>query len=138
MPAPASGAGLEGIAPMSAHIVSAGPAGRGRREPTLRSLPPEQQYLVRLFQHIRYGRIHRLLVRGGRPELSAGVTWTRTVKVHGDNAPHPGSQADDFALRREVVEFFRMLEVLCDAEVTDIQIRDGFPFTFELSESFTP
>jgi hypothetical protein len=70
------------------------------------------------------------------PDLSAGVPWTRTVKVHGENAAHPCSQARDFALRREVMEFFRLLKELGDAEVTDIQVRDGFPFTFELGGTY--
>ena len=123
---------------MDATITPEGPAGHDRPRGTLQLLAPEQQRLVRLFQRIRYGRIHRLRVRGGRPDLSAGVPWTRTVKVHGENAPHPCSQANDFALRREVVEFFRLLEELGEGEVTDVQVRDGFPFSYELSGTYAP
>jgi hypothetical protein len=123
---------------MSTCDLSSGPAGRDRPDPTLGLLPPEQQRLVRLFQKIRYGRIHRLRVRAGRPDLAAGVPWTRTVKVHGENAAHPCSQAPDFALRKEVVEFFRLLQELGDGEVTDVQIRDGFPFSYEVSGTYTP
>jgi len=123
---------------MNTSIASERPAGRDRPESALRLLPPEQQRLVRLFQKIRYGRIHRLRVRDGRADLAAGVPWTRTVKVHGENAPHPCSRETDFSLRREIVEFFRLLQSVGDGEITDIQVRDGLPFTFEVSGAYTP
>jgi hypothetical protein len=88
-----------------------------------------QRELLTLLQTIRYGRIERLLVRDGEPVLS-GVRWKRTVKLGGDNAPHPCSDVTDFALRREVVEFFRALHELGDAELTDVEVRNGLPFTF--------
>jgi hypothetical protein len=107
----------------------------GRGEATRRSLTPAQQDLLGLFQTIRYGRIHRLRVRSGQPDLDAGAPWTRTVKVLGENAPHPCNQAKDFTLRREVVQFFRLLHTLGDGEITDLQIRDGLPFSYEVSGS---
>jgi hypothetical protein len=88
-----------------------------------------QRDFLALLQRIRYGRVERLLVRGGEPVL-AGVRWKKTVKVGGDNAQHPFVDAADFALRREVVEFFRLLRELGDAELTDVEVRNGLPFTF--------
>jgi hypothetical protein len=92
-------------------------------------LSHEQRRLVDLLQEIRYGRIERLLVRDGEP-VASGVSWKRTVKLGGENTPHPCSNAEDFSLRREVVDFFRALRELGDAELTDIEIRNGLPFTF--------
>jgi hypothetical protein len=92
-------------------------------------LSRNQRGLLALMQEIRYGRIERLLVRDGEPAL-VGIRWKRTVKLGGDNAPHPCADTEDFALRREVVDFFRALHELGDAELTDIEIRNGLPFTF--------
>jgi hypothetical protein len=97
-------------------------------------LSHDQRRLVALLQEIRYGRIERLLVRDGEPVLS-GIRWKRTVKIGGDNAAHPCTDATDFALRREVVHFFRALTELGDAELTDIEIRNGLPFAFAVCGS---
>jgi hypothetical protein len=64
--------------------------------------------------------------------MAGDVTWTQTVKVLGENGPHPCSRAEDFALRREVVEFFRQLAVLGDGEITGLEVRDGLPFTYKI------
>jgi hypothetical protein len=99
---------------------------------TRKSLTKGQQALLALLQHVRHGRVHRLAIRHGEPDLSAGVVWTWTVKVLGENGPHPCSQAEDFHLRREVVEFFKLLAAMGDGEVHNIEVRNGLPFTFEV------
>jgi hypothetical protein len=108
----------------------AGPTPAGNL--TKRSLTRPRQQLLALLQHVRYGRIHRLPVRGGEPD-PRGVRWTRTVKVLGENAAHPSGAAADFHLRREVVEFFRLLSDVGDGEITDLEVRNGLPFLFEVS-----
>jgi hypothetical protein len=92
--------------------------------------------LLEVLQKIRYGRIERLLVRDGEPDLS-GIRWRRTVKLGGENGPHPCTDTRDFALRREVIDFFRGLRELGDAELTDIEIRNGIPFKFDVCGSGT-
>jgi hypothetical protein len=104
--------------------------------PTRQSLSPQQQRLLTAFQHLRYGTIPRLEVRNGQPVLDRGLKWKRTVKVLGENLPHPSSQSEDFVLRREYLEFFRLLVELGDGEVTNLEVRNGLPFTFEVSETF--
>ena len=115
-----------------------GSDGQAKGEVTRLSLTGAQQNLLGLFQTIRFGRIHLLHVRGGQPDLRNGVPWTRTVKVLGENAPHPCTQAKDFTLRREVVEFLRLLQAVGDGQVADIQVRDGLPFSFEVSGNHSP
>jgi hypothetical protein len=90
--------------------------------------------LLSLMQEIRYGRIDRLLVRDGEP-APTGIRWRRTVKLGSDNTPHHCADAEDFALRREVIDFFRALRELDDAELTDIEVRNGLPFTFAVCGS---
>jgi hypothetical protein len=90
--------------------------------------------LVEVFQRIRYGSIGRLQVRSGEPVLG-GLRWVRKVKVLGENEAHPAIDRDDFPLRREVVEFFNLLDRVCDGVVLNIEVRNGLPFSFEVEES---
>ena len=103
--------------------------------PTKQGLAPEQQRLLTVFQHLRYGRIPVLRIEGGLPVLGSGLGCVRTVKVLGENAPHPAAQSEYFELRREVTDFFRMLAELGNGEVRDLEIRNGLPFSFELVET---
>ncbi len=103
---------------------------------TNRAASPARQRLLALFQSIRFGRVHRLVVRGGEPVLDAGTAWTRTVKVLGENGPHPASVVAEYALKREAVEFFRMLDGLGDGAIGNVEVRHGLPFSFELDETF--
>ena len=104
---------------------------------TNRGLSKEQQRLLSLLQRIRYGRIHRLFVRHGQPIVGRDVTWSKTVKVLGANEPHGCSRVEEFGLRREFVELFRLLAEIEDGEITDLEVRNGLPFHFEISESFS-
>ena len=101
---------------------------------TKKSLSPQQQSLLMAMQTRRYGRIPVLRIAKGEPVLS-DVGFVRTVKVAGDNSPHPASTAEDFALRREVVEFFRLIAAVGDGEIRNLEIRNGLPFTFEVHET---
>jgi hypothetical protein len=89
---------------------------------------------VEVFQRVRYGAVLRLPVRAGEPVLG-GLQWVRKVKVLGDNDAHPAIDREDFALRHEVVEFFRLLDRVGDGVVTNVEVRNGLPFCFEVEES---
>jgi hypothetical protein len=104
---------------------------------TKQSLTGHQQKLVALLQRVRYGRVHVVRVRCGQPDVT-DVRWTRTVKVLGENGPHPLSAASDFHLGREVTEFFRLLAAIQDGEIRNIEVRNGLPFTFEVEDSVAP
>jgi hypothetical protein len=100
--------------------------------PDNRPLSAEQQALLACCRRLRYGRIHRLRVRAGQPVVN-GLTWTRTVKVLGDNSPHPAS--DRSAPGKEALAFFAQLAEIGDGEITDLQIFDGLPRTYEVHGS---
>src|SRR5262245_6897147 len=97
-----------------------GPFVRPGACPTNQSLSPEQQRLLALLQRIRFGRIHRLVVRDGQPVVSH-LRWKRTVKVPaGENRPHPAAHCSEFSLKQEVREFFAQLADLKNGEITDL------------------
>jgi hypothetical protein len=102
--------------------------------PTKQSLSAQQRQFLELLQRIRYGCIPRLRVSRGQPVLQTELFWRRNVKVLGDNAPHPSLRSSDFALRKEFAEFFRLLTALGDAEIVDLEIRNGLPFCFDVIE----
>src|SRR5207248_1576115 len=97
---------------------------------TKTGLTDAQRRFVGLCQHVRYGRVHSLTVRAGEPVLSPGPWLTRKVKVPGENGPHPASSNSDFALKDEVREFFRLLAVLGDGEILNVEVRNGLPVSF--------
>jgi hypothetical protein len=97
-------------------------------------LTPDQQRLLQVCQRIRYGRIFRLTVVGGQPVVR-GLRWKRTVRVPGQNQPHPAAAKANFGLKAEVTAFFAELAALGDGEVTDVEIYDGLPRSFSVEES---
>ncbi len=103
-------------------------------ELTVQSLSPERRALVRIFQRVRFGRIPALPVRGGEPICRAGLIALRKVRVLGENGPHRMAGSGDFVLRRELREFFALLEEQREGTLKDIEIRDGLPITFEVEE----
>jgi hypothetical protein len=102
------------------------------RPATKRSLSVAERRLAALFQRIRYGVILQLRVQHGEPDWGSGVRWRQTVKVTGANDPHPSEQTLDYLLRREVVEFFRLLACIGSGEILNVEIRNGLPFTFQI------
>jgi hypothetical protein len=106
-----------------------GPDGRAL---STQSLSDRERRLAALCQKIRYGIIRRLHVRAGEPDWERGVRWRQTIKVTGDNDPHPSTRAADYLLRREVAEFFRLLHGIGDGQIRNVEIRNGLPFTFQI------
>jgi hypothetical protein len=101
---------------------------------TKKSLSVAQQKFVELLQRIRHGRIPLLQVRCGLPVLQSDLCWRRKVKVLGENAPHPSLHSADFPLRKDFVSFFALLASLGDADIVDLEVRNGLPFCFDVIE----
>ncbi len=102
---------------------------------TKQSLSPNQRRFVALLQEVRYGHVHRVAVRRGEPDFRDGIRYTRTVKVLGDNQPHPHGQIADYVLRREFVAFFQLLSAIGKGEIINLDVRDGLPFDFQVEGS---
>ena len=95
-----------------------------------------QRRLLELMQSIHFGRIRRLRVRGGEPDLSQPCQVMRTVKMAGQNGAHAASQLLDYELKREIVELFEQLTALGDGMVDTIEVKNGLPFSLEIRASF--
>ena len=97
-------------------------------------LPPAGVWLVELMQGIGFGCILDLSVRGGKPTFDPPPRVMRKLKIGGENGPRPEARAADFALKREVLEFFEHLERLGNGVVRRIEVKGGLPFSLDVEE----
>jgi hypothetical protein len=98
---------------------------------------PQQRQLIELMQRIRYGTIIRMQILHGQPDFNSRIEWKRTVKILGENRPHP-RLGQSFVPKQEIIELFRLFETLGDGEIHNLEIRDGIPFLFEIKEVMNP
>lgn len=98
------------------------------------ALTARQQQFLELLQDIRFGRIERLTIVDGEPQLR-GMRWRRKVLVAGANGPHPAAGKEDFRLKRSAEEFFRLLRQMQAGQITNLEVRDGLPCSYEVEES---
>ena len=97
--------------------------------PTASALSPARQKLVRLIQHINFGKLVNLHVRGGEPVFHPPPKVTRDIafRAGADNGPHPDVYLRDSILRAQHLELFRQLDQLGDGLVEQISVADGLP-----------
>jgi len=108
-----------------------GPACRPLRKG---DLSPAQRRLLELMQHIGFGHIERLAVRGGEPVFDPPPRVVRKVKIGGENGPRPEAVSTDFCLKREVLELFEHLAELVNGTVQRLEVKAGVPFSLEVEE----
>ena len=95
-------------------------------------LSPAGRRLVALMQSVRFGRIRALAVRDGQPVFDPAPRVIRKIKISAQNGPRPEARRPDFAIRKEVIEFFEHLETLGTGVVRCIEIKDGLPFSLDI------
>lgn len=95
---------------------------------TKQTLSEPRRRLVEAMQEMNYGEIHDLAVRGGDPVFDPPPRTTHVIKIGGDNSPRPELEMRDFALRRELIEFFTHIERLGNGVVQEIEVQRGLPF----------
>ncbi len=99
------------------------------------SLSPQQRHLVELMQGINFGRIEGLVVRDGEPVFDPPPHVVREVKFGGENGPRHELEADDFALKSQVVELFAQLGRLGSGTVEQLEVKHGLPFRLSVKEA---
>lgn len=98
------------------------------------SLSPDRQNLVREMQRINFGRIDRLAVSSGEPQIGPHTSITREHKLAGENGPRPELSSEDFLLKQQVVELFEFFDELHDGVIDSIEIKHGLPFKLTFVE----
>ncbi len=102
---------------------------------TKASLPPSRRRLLAMLQQINFGRIEGLVVRDHQPVFDPPPNVIREVKFGGDNSPRPELNADDFALKAQVVELFEHLDRVRDCHIETLDIKHGLPFRMLIREA---
>lgn len=95
-------------------------------------LAPARRRLLDLLDHVWFGRIEDLAVRGGLPSFDRPPRVTRTLKFAGRVDPRPGRPAPDAALTRERVDLLDQLAALGDGTVRRIEVSHGVPLFAEV------
>jgi len=99
-----------------------------------RHLSPARQRLIILMQRLYFGTIHDLRLRAGEPVMDPLPRIVRRRKNGGRNQPRPQADADDFALKREWVEFFADLDAIGDGVILMIEVMHGLPIVHEFED----
>lgn len=116
------------------HTVSLQAPTAVRFDPCKRHLSVARQRLAALMQRLSFGTIHNLQVRAGEPVLDPRPRTIRRKKNGGNNHPRPQAGASDFALKRELVEFFADVDAMGDGIVLLIEVAHGLPIIHEFED----
>ena len=100
--------------------------------PTKLSLSPARRQLVSRFQQWNFARFEGLVVCNGEPVLDPPPRVVREHKFGGENGPRPESRLEDFALKPQIIDLFRLLDELGDGVITLITVKHGLPFSAEI------
>ena len=98
-------------------------------------LSEPQSRLVELLQQLNFGRVERLIVRGGMPVLQPLPRVVQKLKLGGDNSPRPEAELQDFFLKQPTIEMLQSIADLGDGVVLSIDVRHGLPFVLEIEQS---
>jgi hypothetical protein len=105
---------------------------------TFSSLSPSFQRLVRLMQSICHGRLRNLVIRNGEPTFDPPPTAVRVLKLDRPNACHPGAAAEDFPVRREVLDLIAQVRGVRNGTIERLEVVNGMPQLAEVAEPVAP
>ncbi len=107
-----------------------------RPEPIAKSsLSGARRRLVELMQHLNFGRIENLEVRGGEPVFDPAPRVVRKLKIGGENCPRPEIAREDFLLKQQTLEMLDAISQLGDGEIRVIEVKHGLAFGMEIEQS---
>ena len=98
---------------------------------TKSSLSDPERGLIELLQHLNFGRVEGLRVRGGAPVLEPSPRIFRTLKMGGQNGPRDESDLQDFWLKRPVLDLLQTIREIGDGEILTITVAHGLPHLLE-------
>ena len=99
---------------------------------TKQSLSPARRQLVAFFQEWNFARVENLVVRDGEPVLDPRPLVIREYKFGSENGPRPEASLDNFVLKPQVLDLFRVLDEVRDGTIGVIVLKHGLPFSAEL------
>ncbi|MBI3694156.1 MAG: hypothetical protein HY238_04870, partial [Acidobacteria bacterium] len=79
-----------------------------------------------------FGRFEFLRIECGEPVLDPWPTMVRDVKFGAQGRPQSWEASHNFALKKQVAEFFECVRSMEASEIRVLRIHDGLPFSLEL------
>ena len=102
------------------------------RPRTTRDLTEDERSFVRQMSELGFGRFESLRVARGQIELGGSAKKVRSVKFGGPQ--EIGAKPRDFELKAEAAAFIESIRSLDSAEIRNLEIRHGLPFSMEIEE----
>src|SRR5262245_31761932 len=91
-------------------------------------LTSARKQLIELMQTLNFGRIEALRIREGEPVLEPTPRRIREVRFPGENGPRPEVTINNFLLKAQVIELFRLFDEFRDGTIELLEIKHGLPF----------
>ena len=98
-----------------------------------KSLSPARRQLVAVFHRWGFARIEGLVVRDGEPVLNPLPHVVREHKFASENGPRSEGRLDDFVLKPQVLDLFKVMDELGDGTIAVLTIKHGLPFSCEIA-----
>lgn len=90
--------------------------------------------LVDLMRDIGFGTVEGLIILAGQPVLRPAPRIVREVKLAGESSCPP-INADDFALKAQVIALFAQFDEIGDGRIERLEIKHGLPFRMVIESS---
>ncbi|HEY8506671.1 MAG TPA: hypothetical protein VIL46_18960 [Gemmataceae bacterium] len=105
------------------------------REITKGSLSPARQHLLERMQSIWFGKIERLVVRGGDPVLDPPPRFVRETKFGAAGSRPVRLPVGDYVVKEQVAEFITYLDRMRDGVIDVLEVWNGLPARAQVTES---
>lgn len=99
------------------------------------SLSQPQRQLVELLQHLNFGYVDHLPVRGGQPVLDPLPRRVREHKFCSENGAREESTLQEFSLKPQVRELLDAMTEIGDGVIERIEVKHGLPFRMIVPEN---
>jgi hypothetical protein len=87
-----------------------------------------RQRLIELMQRVNFGRIERLVIQDGQPVFDPPPRPIREIKFCSENGARPEVVIEDFTLKAQVIDLFRMLDEVRNGVIEVLEVKHGLPF----------
>ena len=97
-------------------------------------LPAECRSFVEDMQRLNFGRYENVPIRDGLPRLDPKPRRIRSLRPGRDNRPRSEAHLDDFVLKEQQADFFRLLDEVGNGVILVLEIKDGMPCHMTVEE----
>ena len=97
-------------------------------------LTEERKWLVEQMQEIGYGRIKRLVIVNGQPQINPPPQEYRDERLAEQNNHRGEIYLDDFVLAEQITTLFEECDRIDNGVILSLEVRDGLPFALALTK----